>query len=403
MLEALLLFGILTLWVPGRWALTAFQIGVLALAGWRVARRIRSGAGPGEHPISYLLGGVLLIGALQWVLGSSVDRAVTEEALLGWLVNLAVFALALDLLSDSAARERFLNAALWFAFVLALVAVFTLLTSPAGKIFWAFEAGSDVPTLGPFVYKNQYAAFVEALLPLAVLRALGGRDQTPDGSAWILNTLIVAVLFGSVVAGGSRMGAILCVAEIIVIPVIARWRGWIETRTAVGAIAGSLVAMALLAVIVGWQPIWARLQEPNPYSLRLDLVKSSIAMMRDRPWTGSGLGTWPIAYPAYARFDDGTFVNQAHNDWLQWAVEGGVPMLLLMLGVAAYAIRPAVRTIWGAGMLAVFVHCLIDYPMQQRPALAAVFFAMLGAASASYSGAHKISKGSRANATGPNS
>ena len=127
------------------------------------------------------------------------------------------------------------------------------------------------------------------------------------------------------------MGAILCVAEIVVIPVIARWRGWIETRTAVGAIAGSLAAMALLAAIVGWQPIWARLQEPNPYSLRLDLVKSSIAMVCDRPWTGSGLGTWPIAYPAYARFDDGTFVNQAHNDWLQWAVEGGVPMLLLLL------------------------------------------------------------------------
>ena len=55
-------------------------------------------------------------------------------------------------------------------------------------------------------------------------------------------------------------------------------------------------------------------------------------------------------------------------------------MLLLLLGVAAYAFRPAVRTIWGVGMLVVFVHCLIDYPMQQRPALAAFFFAMLGAA-----------------------
>jgi hypothetical protein len=29
-------------------------------------------------------------------------------------------------------------------------------------------------------------------------------------------------------------------------------------------------------------------------------------------------------------------------------------------------------------MLAVFAHCLIDYPMQQRPALAAFFFAMIG-------------------------
>jgi hypothetical protein len=29
-------------------------------------------------------------------------------------------------------------------------------------------------------------------------------------------------------------------------------------------------------------------------------------------------------------------------------------------------------------MLAVFVHSWVDYPMQQRPALAAFFFAMLG-------------------------
>jgi len=39
---------------------------------------------------------------------------------------------------------------------------------------------------------------------------------------------------------------------------------------------------------------------------------------------------------------------------------------------------PAVRVIWGLGMVAVFAHGLIDYPFQQRPALAAFFFAWLG-------------------------
>jgi len=46
--------------------------------------------------------------------------------------------------------------------------------------------------------------------------------------------------------------------------------------------------------------------------------------------------------------------------------------------VAARAVRPAFRSLWGLGLLAVFVHCFIDYPMQQRPALAAFFFALLG-------------------------
>lgn len=379
MLEALLLFGILTLWVPGRWALSAFQAAMLALGAWRVGWRIRSGERIGEHPIVFLLGMILLLGVLQGALHSTVDRALTQESLLNWLVNLTTFALALDLLRDSFVRDRFLNVVVWFALALSVVSVFTVLTASPGKAFWIFEAGSGVSTLGPFVYKNQYAAFIEAVLPLAVLRALGGRDSAPGGSVWVQNTLIVAVLFGSVVAGASRMGTILCVAEIVLIPVIARMRGLIANRTALSATAGSLAAMVALAAIVGWEPIWQRLQEPNPYSLRWDLVKSSVAMVQERPWTGFGLGTWASAYPAFARFDDGTFVNQAHNDWLQWAVEGGVPMLMLMLAVAGLVLRPALRTIWGLGMIAVFIHCIIDYPMQQRPALAAFFFAMLGA------------------------
>src|SRR5207249_5987183 len=138
-------------------------------------------------------------------------------------------------------------------------------------------------------------------------------------------------------------------------------------------------AAVLLTAIAGWELIWQRLQEPNPYSLRRELVMSSLEMIRDRPLKGFGLGTWSAAYPAYAHFDDGRFVNQAHNDWVQWAAEGGVLFFALMLAVAVWSVRPAIRSVWGVGLLAVFVHGLVDYPMQQRPALAAFFFGLLGA------------------------
>jgi hypothetical protein len=29
----------------------------------------------------------------------------------------------------------------------------------------------------------------------------------------------------------------------------------------------------------------------------------------------------------YARFDVGKTVNHAHNDWAEWAVDGGIPFL----------------------------------------------------------------------------
>jgi O-antigen ligase len=192
---------------------------------------------------------------------------------------------------------------------------------------------------------------------------------------WIL---AAAALFACVIAGGSRAGSILCLLELILIPLIAFARGRMSARS-LGriAIVGAVSAGALVAV-VGWEKIWQRLQEPHPYALRADLVRSSLAMVRDRPLTGFGLGAWPSAYPAYARFDDGTFVNQAHNEWVQWAAEGGVPFFFLWLIAIATLARPAWRSLWGLGLIAVFVHALVDYPFEQRPALAAYFFALAG-------------------------
>ena len=64
---------------------------------------------------------------------------------------------------------------------------------------------------------------------------------------------------------------------------------------------------------------------------------------------------------------------------MQWAVEGGLPFLALLLGIAVWSVRPALRSLWGVGILSVWLHALVDYPMQQRPALTVFFFALLGA------------------------
>ena len=356
------------MWIPARWALSVFQLALFALAAGKIVQR-RSLTLPFA---GWMIAGMTAWGALQVTAGWSVDRVTTLDAVLNWVTNLAAFMLAADLYRQADRRERFLRSALIFTSILAVVSIFTFLTSPAGKVFWIFDSGSESRTLGPFVYHNQYAAFVEAVLPLAIVGVLRDRGR------WMLYAVIVATLFGSVVTGGSRTGTILCLAELLVIPTIAFWRGMLNSRMLARVALGSLAAVAILTGVVGWEPLWKRLQEPHPYSLRKDLVLSSIAMVRDRPLTGFGLGTWPEAYPGYARFDDGTYVNQAHNDWIQWAAEGGLLFLVLMLAVAGWSVGPAVRSLWGVGILSVWLHALIDYPMQQRPALAAFFFALLG-------------------------
>src|SRR5262249_38599051 len=176
----------------------------------------------------------------------------------------------------------------------------------------------------------------------------------------------------------SRAGTILCLAEFLLVPVVLFVRRSISRVRLAQVVGAILAAAAAFTLVAGWERIWNRLQEPNPYSLRMNLVRSSLAMVRDRPLTGFGVGTWPSAYPAYALFDDGRFVNQAHNDWVQWAAEGGLPFFVVLLGIAGWAVLPAIRSIWGLGILAVFVHAGVDYPFQQRPALAAFFLALLG-------------------------
>jgi hypothetical protein len=368
LLAAILFLGILSMWVPARWALSSFQLAVFALAAFRIIRRKTIAL----HPTAILLGAAVIWGLVQVFAGWTVDRFKTQNEVLNWTVNLTVFALALELSVDRQRRERLLTAVLWFGTALAAISMLTVFSSPSGVAFWIFNAGSDQRTLGPFVYYNQYAAFIEALLPLAMVRAI------LDPRRRVIYCVIAALLLASVVAGGSRMGTILCLLEVFVIPLVALAQRLISPRTAARVLLLSLSTLVVLGAVAGWEVIWKRLQEPHPYSMRQDFLLSSLEMVRERPLRGFGLGTWSDVYPGFARFDDGLFANQAHNDWAQWAAEGGIPFFLLMVGVAGMAIRPAFRTLWGLGLLSVFLHCCIDYPMQQRPALAAFFFAMLG-------------------------
>ncbi len=360
LLTAILWFGILSLRAAEsvRSMLTAFELALMALAAALILRR-RLAIRP--HPIAILLAIAALWALLQVRLGISVDPERTLQAALGWTVNCAAFSVTLAVCRREDIRRRFLTAQALFALAVSIASVIGLYT---------------VSALGPFAYKNQFAAYLESVMGIAITAAI--RDPRRR-VVWIL---AAGTMFASVVAAGSRAGSILCLALLGALPVVAAWRGWIGGRELARIAALAAVSGGVLIMITGWETTWQRLQENNPYSLRADLLRSSIAMTRDRPVTGFGLGAWSSAYPGYARYDDGTFVNQAHNDWAQWASEGGIPFLALMLAVVALLVRPALASLWGFGLMAVFVHAWIDYPFEQRPALAAFLFAMAGALAA---------------------
>jgi O-antigen ligase len=365
-LAILVMAAILTAWIPDRWALSLFQIGVFAFAAVFIVRHAIRRA-----PIRLTLPTFALLAAVVWCLlqlatNQTVYRWETWNATLNWTTYALVFFLA----SQTGNVRPLLRLTLYFGFVLAILATVQTFTS-GGRIFWLFPSGYTDLVMGPFVYRNHFAAFVELILPLAVAGAL------LDPRRSVLHALIAGVLIASVVAAASRAGTILVVAEVATILFLAYLRKLITPRTAALTLASLAVSAIVFSLIVGPTQVLERLRNRDPFLDRREMNLSSLDMFRARPFTGFGLGAWPTVYPQYAYYDDGLVANQAHNDWAQWAVEGGLPFVLLTLAIAIWSFRPAVQSLWGVGILAITIHSAVDYPMQ-KPALAAFYFFMLG-------------------------
>jgi O-antigen ligase len=183
-------------------------------------------------------------------------------------------------------------------------------------------------------------------------------------------------MYASVIASASRAGALLATIEVLVVLALALRKRLISRRRLGLAMVAILASAVVFTSVVGWRALLDRFKQPDPFVHRREMLQSSLAMARERPWTGFGLGSFQEVYPAYATFDIGLIVNHAHNDWAEWLAEGGVPFLLLLASVALWSVGPAFRSIWGLGLLSVFLHALVDYPMQ-RLGLAIWVFVLL--------------------------
>ena len=373
-LALLMSYAVLSLWVPERWAWGLFQFAVFAAAAGWVVWQMRNARPIATSVWLAPLAAAAVWGLAQLAAGQTVYRWETWNATLNWATYLVLLFLALQVFRDSGARLWFLRGALYFGVTLAVLSTVQMFTS-RGKIFWLFPSGYTDYVLGPFVYHNEYAAFMEMILPLALWQAL---DRKARGKAFGF-CVMAGAIFASVVAGASRTGAVILCLETVAILVLAFWRSLIPAASVVRGFAVVALSAVIFTAIVGWDPLWRRFLDQESYSGRREFFLSSTAMVHDRPWMGFGLGTWPHVYPRYALYDDGLYVTHAHNDWAEWAAEGGLAFAAIMLSLAALALPGALRSLWGVGLLAVWLHCTVEYIFHQRPGLGACFFVLLGA------------------------
>lgn len=373
-LALLLIFSTSTVFIQASWPVDCFQIGVYGLTGAYLISGIRRGReslATGTAP--WLVYFVPVWGLIQILAHTTASTFETREAVLRWGALAAVFFLVQVAAPSNAAREIVLLVFLSFAAAMAVLCLAQLFSSQ-GSILWVFPTGyPDV--YGTFPYHNNYAQFVELSLPIALWRALR------DGWRSWGYALIGGLLYASVIGAASRAGAILCTAELLAMLLIGLFlRRPQQPRLFTRATAATLIAVPLLAAVftcvVGWQRVWERFQQIDPYMIRREFVLSALDMARNRPLMGHGLDTFPEVYQQYAIRDFDFYANHAHNDWVEFAADGGVPFLLLLLIPFAAAIPTAIRHPWGLGLIAVMLHACVDYPFP-RPAVSGWLFAML--------------------------
>lgn len=207
--------AVLLMFVPRLWINpTLFQAGLFLLGGvWAAALVVRPFELRFSLPMIPLAGAVAW-GLLQLAAHWTAGRADTWVAVLAWAGNLLAFFLAMQVCVSPGIRRQFLDTLLYFAFALSVVSVLQYF-SWDGKIFWLFPT-SGTAALGPFVNRDQYAAFIEMMLPLALVPALDGGPRALRFAA------ISAAMYASVIAGASRAGALLVTAELVIVPLLLR-------------------------------------------------------------------------------------------------------------------------------------------------------------------------------------
>ncbi len=294
------------------------------------------------------------------------------SGVLFWFVATCITLIATQIFRFPKEASRF---RLYFVVFGTAVCVLDLLqqATQTTKYFWLIPSRYSSIS-GPFAYWNNFAEFVELLLPVTLWRGLFGRKPR------VAYILCAAIQIGAVVASGSRAGTGLVVVELLVMIGLAYARNRNKAFVVGAALAIGLSVFFIYAA--GFETLITKLQQSDLLAVRRNIDKSSFAMIRSRPLTGWGLETYVPVYRMFARYDDGTYVNRAHNDWLEWAAEGGIFFAGAMIVVVGWSIRPAIRSSWGIGLIAVCIHALVDYPFA-RLGVCGWYFCLLGMLSAS--------------------
>ena len=141
---------------------------------------------------------------------------------------------------------------------------------------------------------------------------------------------VALILFAGLLASGSRAGMLTWAGTMAIL--LWQCRRAAPRRDGLVLLAGLAGAAVLLAPVALGHLATLGLWRDAAALNRPILWRATLGMIAEHPWTGTGLGSFYLAYAGHRPDADRVSVGQwAHNDLLQFAAEMGIAAPLLFL------------------------------------------------------------------------
>ena len=259
-------------------------------------------------------------------------------------------------------RRRALVLFLWAAIGSALLGALQLL-SPDDVALYTYRISTDGAPVGLFANRNHQGVFLACMVLVSTwfIVSTGKRDRTaPLHRALGMAALLLC--FVLVLIAGSRAG----LAALALMSAVSLWyaarSNLIPNRVALGRRTISRCAVfaglgILLLGLVGLSITQGRslsidrlvdsMGGEGGTDLRAELAPILWRMVSNQFPYGSGFGSFEDLYKTVEPLTllSNRYLNQAHNDWAQFLIEGGLPALLLLVLVIAWLVLRATQVL----------------------------------------------------------
>ncbi len=270
----------------------------------------------------------------------------------------------------------------------AIAVLLGVLQVSAGDGSWYFYRRTNLGVaVGTFANGNHFATLLLAAVPLLVALVISVRQQAADKSGRSLN-LALSAAAGSILLIGLVINRAMAV--VVIGPAVAAATALLAMRLSRRRTRQGLVltfaqlAAAGAAVAIAGRSL-PDVRAAASIETRQEYWSTSLPAIKDQWLTGSGIGTFVQTYRRYEdpQIADRWYANHAHNDYLELALEGGVPAMLVLLAFLLWWAGRA-RDSWtgeaapieqkaaAVASAAILLHSLFDYPLRTA-GIAAVF------------------------------